>query len=101
MRRNLPSFISEGNHVCDVTMSFPLGERLSLWLPSTFKYLGCVIDESMDLNAMVDDRAETGRRALGPLLREVQSAVGELFGYTFKKLLDSMVQSVQLYGAEA
>ena len=50
---------------------------------------------------MVDDRAETGRRALGSFLREVQSAVGELFGYTFKKLLDSMVQSVQLYGAEA
>ena len=29
----------------------------------------------MDLNAMVDDRAETGRRALGSLLREAQSAV--------------------------
>ena len=33
-----------------------------------YKYLGCVVDEFMDLNAMVDDRAEAGRRALGSLL---------------------------------
>ena len=36
------------------------------------------------------------RQAEGP-----QSAVGVLFGGTFKKLYDSMVQSVLLYGAEA
>ena len=29
------------------------------------------------------------------------SAVGVLFGRTLKKLLDSMVQSILLYGAEA
>ena len=66
-----------------------------------YKYLGCVVDEFMDLNAMVDDRAEAGRRALGSLLRGGQSAVGVLCGYTFKKLIDSMVHSVLLYGAEA
>ena len=55
----------------------------------------------MDLNARMDDRVEAGRRALGFLLRGAQSAVGVLFGYTFKKLLDSIVQSVLLYGAEA
>ena len=66
-----------------------------------YKYLGCVIDEFFDLNAMVDDRVEAGRRALGYLLRGTQSAVGVLFGCTFKKLYDSMVQSVLLYGAEA
>ena len=66
-----------------------------------YKYLGCVIDEFLDLNAMVDDRVEAGRRALGSLLRGAQSAVGVLFGSTFKKLYDSMVQSVLLYGAEA
>ena len=66
-----------------------------------YKYLGCVIDEFFDLNAMVDDRVEAGRRALGYLLRGAQSAVGVLFGCTFKKLYDSMVQSVLLYGAEA
>ena len=65
-----------------------------------YKYLGCVVDELMDLNATVDDRAEVGRRALGSLLRGAQSAVRVLFGHTFKKLLDSMVQPVLLYGAE-
>ena len=65
-----------------------------------YKYLGCVIDEFLDLNAMVDDRVEAGRRALGSLLRGAQSAVGVLFGGTFKKLYDSMVQSVLLYGAK-
>ena len=50
---------------------------------------------------MVDDRVEAGRRALGSLLWGAQSAVGVLFGSTFKKLYDSMVQSVLLYGAEA
>ena len=60
-----------------------------------------MIDEFLNLNAMVDDRAEAGRRALGSLLWGAQSAVGVLFGHTFKKLLDAMVQSVLLYGAEA
>ncbi len=50
---------------------------------------------------MVDDRVEAGRRALGSLLRGAQSAVGVPFGGTYKKLYDSMVQSVLLYGAEA
>ena len=66
-----------------------------------YKYLGCVIDEFLDLNAMVDDRVEAGRRALGSLLRGAQSTVGVLFSRTFKRLLDAMVQSVLLYGAEA
>ena len=30
-----------------------------------YKYLGCFIDEFLDLNAMVDDRVEAGRRAMG------------------------------------
>ena len=59
-----------------------------------YKYLGCVVDEFMDLNAMVDNRAEAGGRALGSLLQGVQSVVGVLFAYTFKKLLDTMVEFV-------
>ena len=47
---------------------------------------------------MADDRAKAGRRALGSLLQGAQSAVAVLFGHTFKKLLDSMVKSVLLYG---
>ena len=34
-----------------------------------YKYLGCVIDEFLDLNSMVDDRAEAGRRTMGSLLQ--------------------------------
>ena len=49
---------------------------------------------------MVDDRAEAGRRALGSLLRGARSAGGMLYGCTFRKLFESMVQSVLLYGAE-
>ena len=49
-----------------------------------YKYLGCVIDEFLDLNAMVDNQVEAGRRALGSLLQGAQSA-GVLFGSTFKK----------------
>ena len=62
-----------------------------------YKFLECVIDEFLDLNAMVDNRVEAGRRVLGSLLRGPQSTVGVLFGCTFKKLYDSMVQSVLLY----
>ena len=59
-----------------------------------YKYLGCAVDEFMDLNATVDNRAEAGRRALGSLLRGGQSAVGVLFAYTFKNLLNTMVEFV-------
>ena len=79
---------------------FSIGGEV-ITMVTKYKYLGYVIDEFFDLNAMVDDRVEAGRRALGYLLRGAQSAVGVLFGCTFKKLYDSMVQSVLLYGAEA
>ena len=64
MWRNQPSSISEGNHV---DHEFSIGGELIL-VVTEYKYLGCVIDEFTDLNAMMDDRAETGRRALGSLL---------------------------------
>lgn len=32
---------------------------------SFYRYLGCVIDEHLDLKEMVEDRAEAGRRTLG------------------------------------
>ena len=44
---------------------------------------------------------EAGRRALCFLLQGAQSAVGVLFRCTFKKLYDSMVQSILLYAAKA
>ena len=65
-----------------------------------YEYLEYVIIELLDLKAMVDDQVETGRRALGFILRGAQSAVGVLFGCTSKMLYNSMVQSVLLYGVE-
>ena len=54
--------------LCAKSDQFPSEMRPSLWLPNTSIYMGCAIDEYLDLNAMVDDRAEAGRRALGSLL---------------------------------
>ena len=71
------------------------------WLQSTSTWGVSIYEEFFDLNAMVDDRVEADRRALGSLLRGAQSALGVLFGCTFKKLYYSMVQCVLLYGAEA
>ena len=75
--------------------------RIKIPMVTKYKYLGCVIYEFLELNSMVDDRAEAGRRAMGSLLQGARSAVGVLYGCTFKQLLDSMVQSELLYGAEA
>ena len=58
-----------------------------------YKYLGCAVDEFMDLNAMVDNRAEAGRRALGSLLRGVQSAVGAGVVWLY------LQEAVRFYGA--
>jgi hypothetical protein len=70
-------------------------------LVSTYKYLGCYINEFLDLNVMVADRVEAGRKAASLLLQQMRSSVGMLFGQSFKKLFDCMVQSVVLYGSEA
>ena len=52
---------------------------------------------------MVADRVEAqpGRKAASLLLQQMRSSVGMLFGQSFKKLFDCMVQSVVLYGSEA
>ena len=43
---------------CDHQFSFK-GEVIPV--VTKYKYLGCVIDEFLNLNSMVDDRAEAGR----------------------------------------
>ena len=58
-----------------------------------YKYLGCAIDEFMDPNTMVDNRAKAGRRALGSLLQGVQSAVGAGFVCLY------LQETVRFYGA--
>ena len=61
-----------------------------------YKYLGCIIDEFVDLNAWMVEL----RQAVGPWV-PYSGGLSQLFGCTFKKLYNSMVQSVLLYGAEA
>ena len=71
-------------------------------IPVGYQYLECIVEEFLDLNAMVDDEAETGRRALGSCARGLTLLLGCCMAVSyFKKLLHSMVQSVLLYRAEA
>ena len=69
-------------------------------LVSSYKYLGCCFNEFLDLNDMVVDRVEAGRRAANLLLQSVRTSVGMLSGRSFKKLFECMVQSVAVYGSE-
>ena len=59
MWRDLPSFISGRNRVCKWDHEFSIGGEV-IPMVTKYKYLGCVIDEFFDLNAMVDDRVEAG-----------------------------------------
>ena len=67
---------------------------------SSYKYLGCVVDEHMDLKEMVEDKAEAGRRALGACLLRCRSEIGDVAIGIFRKLMESLVKSSMLYGAE-
>ncbi len=64
------------------------------------EYLECVINEHVERKVTVDSRARVGARTLCALLRRCRVAVGEVQGQPFVKLLEAMVESVLLYGAE-
>ena len=49
---------------------------------------------------MAKERAKAGARALGDWLKRCTAAVGEVKGSTFMKLMEMLVESVLLYGAE-
>ena len=56
-------------HICNrkvrtCGMTYEVDEE-TIPMVSYYKYLGCSIDEHLDLKEMVEDRAEAGRRALG------------------------------------
>ena len=55
----------------------------------------------MEVNQMLEKRVESGSVALNGLLQRCQSTVGEVHVGTFRKLMESMVHSFLLYGAEA
>ena len=67
---------------------------------SSYKYLGCVVDEHLEFREMVEEKAAAGRRALGAWLNKCRVEVGNVEIGTFKKLMSALVDSTMLYGAE-
>ena len=65
-----------------------------------YKYLGCVVDEHLQGTRMVEERGKAGARALSDWLRRCRVTAGEVRGATFVRLMESLVESVLLYGAE-
>ena len=82
---------------CEAT--FKIGMDEIPWV-SSYKYLGCVIDEFLDCSRMVEHRVKLGSQALGAWLRRCRESVGEVNGRSFLQLLQSLVESVLMYGAE-
>ena len=72
----------------------------SIEVVEEFKYLGCVITEQMGSKRMVEERARAGSRALSDWLRKCRDAAGVVRGKTFARLMEMLVESVLLYGAE-
>ena len=67
---------------------------------SSYKYLGCVVDEHLVLTEMVEERAEAGRRALGACFQRCQAEIGDVGIRSFGKLWGSLVESSMMYGVE-
>ena len=67
---------------------------------SSYKYLGCVVDEYLELTEMVGDKAESGRRALGACLQRCRAEIGDVGVGVLQKLMGSLVESGMMYGVE-
>ena len=67
---------------------------------SQYKYLGCVINEHLELNDMVQEEAMAGKKALGAWFSRCRVEVGDTGVGTFRKLMSSLMESTMLYGAE-
>ena len=74
------------------------GERVKV--VKSYKYLGCIVNEHMDCREMVRERATAGRGALSAWLWRCRMSVGEVRGKTFVKLMEALVESAAMYGAE-
>ena len=84
-------------------------ERADVWyvidnveipVVSQYKYLGCVIDEYLELNDMVEEKAMAGKKALGAWFSRCRVELGDIGVGTFRKLMTSLVESTMFYGAE-
>ena len=82
------------------TFSFSVGGDM-VGVVQRYKYLGCIVNEHMDCREMVGERAKAGRGAPSAWLGRCRVSVGEVKGRTFVKLLEALVGSVLMYGAEA
>ena len=63
---------------------------------SSYKYLGCVVDEHLELKEMVEEKAAAGRRALSAWLNRCKAEVGDVGVGIFKKLMSALVDSTML-----
>ena len=65
-----------------------------------YKYMGCMVNDQLNCARIVEERVKAGAKALSDWMRRCRVTVGELRGETFVKLLEMLVDSVLLYGAE-
>ena len=80
-------------------MSYSIGGE-DLPLVSNYKYLGCTVDEHLDLDDMVKDKGVDGKKALGAWFQRCNVEMGGVEVRTFKRLMSSIVESTMMYGAE-
>ena len=67
---------------------------------STYKCLGCIVDEHLGIKEMVEEKAAAGRRALGAWMNKCKAEIGDVGVGMFKKLMSALADSVMLYGVE-
>ena len=58
-----------------------------------YKYLGCVLNETLDMKGLVVDRVKSGDRALGAWLRRCRQYCVALKGAAYRKLMGMLVDS--------
>ena len=63
-----------------------------------YKYLGDVIDEHLDMNDMIEEKAVAGKKALGAWFNLCRVDLGDIGVGTCRKLMSSLVESTMLYG---
>ena len=60
----------------------------------SYKYLGCVVDEFLELKEMVEDKV------VGACFQRCRAEMGDVTAGSFRKLMESLVESTMMYGAE-
>ena len=79
-------------------MSYSINGELPL--VSNYKYLGCTVDEHLDLDDMVEVKSVDGKKALGAWFQRWDVKKGGVEIITFKRLMSSLVESTMAYGVE-